>query len=195
MKEVFLLIKLRSLFRQSAQKGKGTQALAVTAMFIALIIVFNRLTIWAAPTLKIGFGFLALACIARLYGPVMAMKAGAIADIVSYILYPVGGFYFPGFTLTGLLEGMVYGCCLYGGSLNWRRVLLARMLVSFLLNVGLNSFWLKIFYGQAILTILPMRLLKSVLLFPVDVLLLFGLIRVIDRVSEASGHIDAKLPS
>ena len=130
------MTKIGSLFRQSVQQGKGVQALAVTAMFVALLIVFNRLIIWAAPTLKIGFGFLALACIARLYGPVMAMKAGAIADIVSYILYPVGGFYFPGFTLTKLLEGMIYGCCLYGGALSWRRIFLARALVSFVLNVG-----------------------------------------------------------
>lgn len=183
------MTKIGSLFRQSVQQGKGIQALAVTAMFVALLIVFNRLIIWAAPTLKIGFGFLALACIARLYGPVMAMKAGAIADIVSYILYPVGGFYFPGFTLTKLLEGMIYGCCLYGGALSWRRIFLARALVSFVLNVGLNSFWLKILYGQAILAMLPTRLLKNALLFPVEVLLLFMIIRVVDRVSEASGHI------
>ncbi len=45
---------------------------------------------------------------AYLYGPIGGAVVGGIADFIGAILFPIGA-YFPGFTLTCVITGAVYG--------------------------------------------------------------------------------------
>ncbi len=91
------------------------RALAVTAVLIAINITLDLLNIriQLTPQLRIGFGFLTSAMVGMLFGPVVAMTAGAATDLLGWLVNNGGGAYFPGFTLTAVLAGLIWGVALY----------------------------------------------------------------------------------
>ncbi|MDF2678515.1 MAG: hypothetical protein K0Q97_2867, partial [Bacillota bacterium] len=96
-----------------------TQSLVLMGTLIAIEIVLSRFLSLSAWNMRIGFGFVPLAIAAMLLGPVKAGIVGAVADIIGAILFPTGAF-FPGFTLTAFLKGVVYGLFLYKKQNNLR---------------------------------------------------------------------------
>lgn len=89
-----------------------TKNLTTMALLIALEIILSRFLSLSAWNTKIGFSFVPVVIAAILLGPVYAGIVGALADFIGAILFPIGA-YFPGFTLTAFLTGMVYGLFLY----------------------------------------------------------------------------------
>ena len=85
----------------------SAKSVSMIGIMVAMEVILARFSIhtW---NLKIGFTFLPIAVAAILYGPVAGGFVGAIGDVVSAVLFPVGA-YFPGFTLTAYLTGAVFG--------------------------------------------------------------------------------------
>ncbi|MDO5603425.1 MAG: folate family ECF transporter S component, partial [Oscillospiraceae bacterium] len=162
--------KIRDQLRDSAAQLKSPRALALTALFIALNIAMDALNlrIQLTPDLRIGFGFLTSAMVGMLFGPVVAMTAGAATDILGWLVNTGGGAYFPGFTLTAILAGLIWGLFLYQRPLKWWRCLGAKLVINVFLNIFLNSVWMHIYYGKAMIVAdLPLRIGKNLLLLPV----------------------------
>ncbi len=179
--------KLKQLFRDSAQEFHSPRTLAVVALLIALNITLDALNIrlQLTPQLRIGFGFLTSAMAGMLFGPVVAMTAGAAMDFLGWVVNTGGGAYFPGFTLTAILAGLIWGLALYHKPLRWYRALAAKFCINIFLNIFLNSFWLYLYYGKSFqLTTLPLRIGKNLLMLPIEVLLVMfvgGLVHKIDQ--------------
>lgn len=168
---------IKKMLGGSAAQLKSPRALALTALFIALNVAMDALNlrIQLTPDLRISFGFLTSAMVGMLFGSVVAMTAGAAGDILGWLVNTGGGAYFPGFTLTAILAGFVWGVFLYGKPLKWWRALGAKLVINLFLNICLNSVWMHIYYGKAIIVAdLPLRIAKNLLLLPVEVLLLVG---------------------
>jgi len=95
---------------------KSVQCLATTGVLSALYIVLNAyvsLNIGTASPLRITFGFLVLAIIGMLYGPVVAVIAAIPCDLLAATLDPHNAMN-PVFTPNRMLEGLIYGILLYG---------------------------------------------------------------------------------
>ena len=165
---------LRLRFQQSAQELHKTRTLAVTALFIAMNITMDAMNIriQLTPQLRIEFAFLANAMVGMLFGPVVAMMAGAAGDLVGFLFNNGGGAYFPGFTVTAVLAGLVWGIAFYRRPVSYRRAFCAKLVVNLLLNICLNSIWLKILYGKGLLADLPLRIFKNVAMLPLEALML-----------------------
>ena len=137
-----------------------TKTITYTALLIALQVVLGSLVqVQLGNWKQFNFGFLAIAAAGILMGPVPAMIVGALGDVVGTLLFPTGA-YFPGFTLSNALVGLIYGLTLRRGGRNRLkayvpnhdqellvRAILASVLVAtcYLL---LNSYWLSILYGS-----------------------------------------------
>lgn len=169
------------IFRSSARNCRNIRALAVTALLMALNFVLDRFSIQLTLELRVGVGFLTSAMIGALYGPVMAMCAGGLTDILSYLLYPRGGAYFPGFTVTAIVAGLIYGLLLYQKRLSLGRALVTRGLIDLVTNIGLNTLWLSITQGKAMMVLLPARVIKNAILWPFGSLILFAVGAVVLR--------------
>lgn len=117
--------------------------LAVLAMLTALEIVLSRFLSFSSATLKISLAFAPVAVAAMLYGPLWAGCVGALADLIGALLFPIGAF-FPGFTVTALLVGVVYGLFLYNRKVTFFQTLPAAVIISAGLHIMLNSFWLAV---------------------------------------------------
>ncbi|MGM9532761.1 folate family ECF transporter S component, partial [Intestinibacter sp.] len=93
-------------------KNNNVKKLVEISLLIALEIILTRFCSINTPIVRIGFGFLPIATIAMMYGPLSAGIAYAIGDILGMMIFPSSSF-FPGFTLTAFLTGVAYGLVLY----------------------------------------------------------------------------------
>jgi|GEM_PF-645683 len=99
-------------FGKSALELKTLRCLTVTGVLIALDIVLKMVSVKISADLKITFAYLALATIGMLFGPTVAFLAGAVTDIIGFMMNPDGGFS-PLFTFIEAAGAMIYGIFLY----------------------------------------------------------------------------------
>lgn len=137
------------------------------SLLIAIEVILTRFCSIQTPIVRIGFGFLPIAIIAMMYGPLSAGIAYVIGDLLGLALFPSGAF-FPGFTLTAFLTGITYGAFLYNKPVTWPRIVGAVLVVCLVLNLGLDTLWLSIMMGKGYLALLPTRILKAALMIPVQ---------------------------
>ena len=150
------------------------------ALLTALDIVLSRFLSLSTLNTKIGFAFVPVAFAALLLGSVEAGIVGALSDFLGALLFPIGP-YFPGFTLTAFLMGLVYGLCLHKKQ-SLSRLLLAVALHQLVLSLGLNTLWISLLYGSPYGALLLTRLPQTALLAGVQLALLPLLARLTVRV-------------
>ena len=118
--------------------------------------------------MKIGFAFVPVVIAAMLLGPVKAGIVGGLADLLGAVLFPIGA-YFPGFTLTAFLMGLVFGLFLHREA-TILRILGAVGINQLLLGLLLNTLWISILYGAPYAPLLATRLTQCAILIPVQIL-------------------------
>lgn len=151
-----------------------TKKMVITALLIAVEVILSRFCSIATPIAKIGFAFLPIVAVAMMYGPIYAGIAGASADFIGAILFPIGA-YFPGFTFTAFLVGITYGLFLYQKPKGIVRITIMVLVVSLFLHLGLNTVWIWIITGKGFWAILPTRILQTGIMTPVIVLCTFAM--------------------
>jgi len=152
----------------SYRKKFDARALTMLGLFIAVEVVLSRFCSISAWNVKIGLGFLPVAAAALLYGPLSAGIVGALSDFLGATLFPIGP-YFPGFTFTSFLTGVVFGLFLYRRQ-SAPRILGAVAVNQLILSLVLNTFWISFLYGSPFLSLMPVRLLQCAVLAPVQFL-------------------------
>lgn len=158
----------------------NTEMLVVMGFMIALEIVLSKLVSINISFLRIGFGFLPIAILAILYGPVWAGTCYAIGDLIGAFVFPTGAF-FPGFTVTAFLSGVLFGLILYKRKVTLLRALAASALVCILANLLLNTYWLTFIIGKGFKVLLASRAVKELIAIPVMALLIVAMDRTVIR--------------
>ena len=150
-------------------------------MLCALSIVLDNVaSIRIGPFIKIGLSGIPNRLVDFLFGPAIGALYGSALDIVKYFISPDGPF-FPGFTLSAGAASLIYGFVLYRKKLTVARVFVSQVLVKIIINIFLNTLWLKILYDRAVLAILPGRILTNAIMLPVDTALYFIILQAADR--------------
>lgn len=173
---------LISRFKSSARNLHDVRCLSITAMFVALSTAMTLcgLTLRLTPELRIDFGFICSAAISMLFGPVIGVIAGCCTDILGYFAgnFTMGG-YFPGYTLTAMCGGLIYGLWLYrpdtniSGKKAITYVIGAKASINIICNIGLNTLWIMITAGKAMSVLLPVRIMKNLILLPFECVVLY----------------------
>lgn len=148
-----------------------TYKLCTLALLLALEIILTRFCSITTTFIRIGFGFIPISLVGIMYGPLAAATVYAIGDLIGAVLLPSGPF-FPGFTLSAALTGLIFGFVLYKRNINIRTAFIASVIVVFFIDLCLNTYWLSILYGDAFIAILPGRIAKCVLTVPIQTLLI-----------------------
>ena len=156
-----------------------TRVLTTLAMLTAIEIVLSRFLSLNAWNTKIGFGFVPVVVAALLYGPLAGGIVGALADFIGAILFPIGA-YFPGFTLTAFLMGMVFGLFLYPKQ-NLVRTLAAVGINQFILGLFLTTFWISVLYDSPFVPLLATRVIQSAILTVVQTVCIQLIVPVLNR--------------
>lgn len=173
--------QLPSLMKDSAHQFKHVRSLCGCSMLTALNMVLHAVRIVITNLLEISFSSLAIAVAALYYGPIMTGVAGIIADTLNYLIRPSGP-YFPGFAINAFLTGVIYGCFFYKQkSIHWKRVILARLSITVIINLILTPLWLYMLYGSVFFAV-P-RIIKNIVMFPIDTWLLYMVLKTALRVA------------
>ena len=167
---------------QSAKSLRDTRVVCICAIMVAMYVVLDLFQIQLAPQIVISFSFIPIAVSGWLFGIVPAMVVGGVSDILSFVIKPTGSF-FPGFTVTAILTGAVFGLILYGanGKSVWIKSAVSKLAVTAILNIGLNTVWTSMLTGKAYLVLLWGRIIKNTVMLPVEIALLAVIITLLSR--------------
>ena len=157
-----------------------TQNLITIAFLIALEIVLTRFVSINTSFLRIGFGFLPIAVCGILYGPLAAGFAYAFGDLLGGFLFPSGPF-FPGFTLSAFLTGLIYGYILHNHKITFGRTFFACSIVMLGVNLVLGTCWISILYGKSFMVLLPARIFKELVMIPICTFLIMAVDKLVLR--------------
>ena len=165
--------KIKQLFSDSLHEFTVTKNLVLCGLMAAIAIVLSMVaSISIGPYVKIGFSGIPNRIVEFLFGPVVGCIFGGALDLLKFMIKPDGPFFF-GFTFNVMLAGLIYGCLLYHKPLSIKRIVIAEFLVKLIVNCGLNTLWISMLYGKAFFVLLPMRLLKNVIMLPIDSAIVF----------------------
>lgn len=166
--------------KDSAKEIKKVSSICGCAMFTAIDIILKAVRIDFSAFLSIGFSSLAVAVSALYYGPILTGLAGVIADTLGYLIHPNGP-YFPGFAISAFVTGLIYGCFFYKQEdISWKRVILARLSITIVINLILTPLWLNMMYGTLLFAV-P-RIIKNIVMFPLDAWLLYIVLKTAKRI-------------
>lgn len=136
----------------------------LTGMTVLLSYIFSIQT----PFVHVTFGFLPVCLAGFLYGPWKSSLVAGMADIIGSTCFATGAF-FPGFTLSALLAGYIYGFFFYKKRITLWYACIPFLVVMVLVHLGLNTLWLTIYYNKAAYLIVPSRMIKNIICYPIEV--------------------------
>ncbi|WP_010632579.1 folate family ECF transporter S component [Sporolactobacillus vineae] len=165
-------------WKAAAAECHKINRLTLAALVIALSVVIGSFFIPVAANLHISFNFLVVAFGSMIYGPFVGIIAGAVIDIIGYILHPFGAF-FPGYTLSSMLGCLIYALFLYRSRITVLRIFLAKLIVNFGVNVGLGCLWSAMLMGKGYLFFLANSLIKNTLMLPIETVMLVVLLQIL----------------
>lgn len=177
-----LIITLKTI-PESFRGLRKVRTLCYLSLLIALGIVLDLTSgIYITPEIKITFSFLATAVCGALLGPVPAMLCGGLVDVLMWVIKPAGA-YFPGYTLSGMLTGLIFGLFLYkaAGKKIWILAPASRLCVNVFVHILLNTCWSVIFTGKGYMVLLAGRIIKNIAAWPVEAILLSVIILFVSK--------------
>lgn len=164
----------------TSNKTKSLYNLVICSMLIALEVVLGRWFAIRTPMVNISFAFVPLSLAGMLFGPVYGCISGGVADFIGAVLFPQGP-YFPGFTLTNALCGLVHGLLLHQkDGVRWShaqfmvRSVISVVIVNLGLQMCLNSYWLVLIGAtkKGLWALLGTRITKYLIMIPVQILVI-----------------------
>lgn len=176
----------RSYWRTAADEPKNLRMLTLAAIVTALRVVMSGLYIPLGDNLNIFFGYLINGLGSAIYGPVMALLCGFVEDILGYLLHPAGAF-FPGYTLSTMLGSFFYALFFYRARITIPRIVLAKLCVNLLVNVGLGAVWSAMLYSRGYYYYLVKGLAKNIGLLPLEAVLLWAFMKAVVPVCVRNG--------
>ena len=178
----------KAYWRDAAAEMKDIKMLVVTALMIALRIALKPFAIYIGPQMAIQTATLATALGAMIFGPVVAIPAAIISDTIGFMIFPTGDYFLP-FMLTEIASTMIYALCLYRAKPSATRVIIARFLICFVVNVVLQQFifaWQYTYMGnpekakESIMGIMTVaRIFKNLFFFPIESVVITLFLRVL----------------
>jgi ECF transporter S component (folate family) len=157
----------------------SVRAVVLIGAMTAVEIVLSRFLSFSVWNMKIGLGFLPVLLTAMTLGPLSAGIVGALGDFLGAILFPIGA-YFPGFTLTAFLTGVVFGLFLYKKR-TVLRMITAAAVNQVLLSLFLNTLWISLLYTSPYLPLLLTRLLQCGVMLPLQAAAALVMARLLAR--------------
>jgi len=170
------------MLKNSSKKISNTYTICICSVMVAMYVVLDMFQLPLSPQLVVSFSYIPISITGWLFGVPCAMLVGGISDILSFLIRPTGAF-FPGFTVTAILTGALFGIFLHGtrGKKIWLYSIVSKTLVSVLLNIGLNTLWTSMLVGKAYIVLLYERTAKNIVMLPIEIIVMALIIMLLSR--------------
>ena len=160
----------------------NTKKLITLSVLIAMDVVLTRFLSINAWNTRIGFGFVPMVIAAMMYGPLSAGIVAALADFIGAILFPTGP-YFPGFTFSVFLMGIVFGLFLYKDRSFWR-VVVSVLITQFVISLFLTTYWISFLYGANYKALLATRVVQSAIISAAQIIVIPLMAQLVKRLDK-----------
>ncbi len=158
--------------RQNNSTWLDTRTLVLMGILIAMQVVLARFASINAWNIRIGFGFVPVMFASMYLGPLYGGVVGGVADFLGSMLFPSGA-YFPGFTATAFLTGVIFGMFMHERK-NPAWIVAGVVVNQIVVSLCFNTLWISILYGSSYFALLSTRLLQA--LFYVVVQIVVGVL-------------------
>lgn len=168
-----------------------TKKLVQAALLTALSIVMTRLlpTSYAVAlfgmsplTVRFAFGLIPIYLASVKLGWGYGACVAALADLIGYLINPMGGAYMPVMTLVAAFGGAICGLIVWKKSSLWRIGL--GIFGASMITTVLNTFCLQWLYGTDFSLMIWPRLISAALMSVIYIAAVYGLNRVFNRIGE-----------
>ena len=163
--------------------------LMLAVMRFALEVVIEKIAIGDPTILKFGFGFIATALIGYYLGPWIGGWAMVVNDIISNTILNSGTAFFPGFTFSAFISGVLAGMFLYNQKITWQRALIYEFFQILVTNVIFTTLWIYIMSlntgstGKTFWALLLIRLPKEVITWPLEGIIVFLILKRLSKIN------------
>jgi len=159
-----------------------TKKIVLAGLLLAASIILSRFISIKTPILVISFTYIPIMFSAILLGPKWSATIAGLADLIGAILFPFGTF-FPGYTLSAILTGLIYGLLLHN-KVSLKNLIISSVIVLLFIHTGLTSLWVNITSGKAILVFLPTRIISAIIMLPIQVATIYFLHKTLKKPIE-----------
>ena len=152
-----------------------SKQIALMGMLMALQLIVTRFLALETPIVRISFLFIPTVIMAMLFGPWLTGIGSTLSDFIGIFLFPKSAPYFPGFSLSAFLTGVIYGHFFYRKEITLKRVIIANVLVTFIIDLGLNTLWLYMIMNKGMWALLPTRLVTNGIMLPIRIIVIYSM--------------------
>ena len=184
VKEIAALPKT---FGTSAREFKSLHTVILCGLMGALGIILKMLASIPFGPFTITYAWIPNRIIDFMFGPAVGAVYGGVMDVIKFIMKPTGTFNL-GYTAVAVLAGLTFGTILYKKPVSFMRIVFAQSLVKIFINAGLSTYLMAFERGEAFMALMPVRLVKNLIMIPLDSILLFvvltALMKVLPRLKK-----------
>ena len=135
---------------------------------MAASIILGYFYIPITESLQLKFTYLATSTVGLVCGPVAALLYGFTVDILDFFMHPGYSFFF-GYTLSAMAGAFFYAIFYYRQRITILRMVLCRLCVNYIVNVGMGALWSSMLFSKGYLYYLTTSLGKNTVMLPVEV--------------------------
>jgi len=170
----------------------NTRVLVKASFLVALSIVLTRglsimIPLGGAETIRVGFGVVPVFMSGIMFGPTVGGLTGLVADLIGFLINPMGGAFHPGITFTKFLEGFIPG--LFGNYyrknlgqeayIKYYKILIAQVISSIITSLILMPIWLIGLFGkESVVISYPFRVLNTIVSIAIHSLIVFNILKL-----------------
>lgn len=145
----------------------------LAALLIALNVILERFLAYSVWNQTISFGFIAVAFAAAFLGTPYSVAVAGFGDLIGSLLFPFGA-YFPGFTVTNCIYGLILAEFIYKNATPIK-IVIGVILNKIVCSLILNTLWISIMYRggvDAFFIVLPTRIPGAAIMTAVELIVI-----------------------
>ncbi len=162
--------KKGSFFMDRKKQMNNLFRLTCLALLIAMEVVLARFaSINLGVSIRFSFSFIPVVIAARQFGIIGSMAVFGLGDLIGAVAFPTTGAYMPGFTITAVVSGFIYGIFLYKKT-DIVRIVLSVLTSQVVCSLLMNSYWIWLYYmsgsktySAVLLSRVPQSLVTTIL--------------------------------
>ena len=172
---------LPKTLRKSAGEFKKLQTVVFCGLMGALSIILGLFASIHFGPFSITYAWIPNRIIDFMFGPVVGALYGGVMHVIKFMLKPNGSFNLA-YTAMAVLAGLIFGVVLYNKQISFMRIVFAQTLVKIFINVGMGTYLMAFERGQAFMALMPVRLIKNLIMIPLDSILLFIVLSALTKI-------------
>lgn len=165
----------------------NVRTLTLSALLVALEVVLSKISIGDPNLFKISLEFIGTALIGYMAGPWLGGALMVVNDLIGNTVFNSGNIFFPGFTFSAMISGIIAGMFLYQQKITWQRIFLYEFIQIGISNVFFNTLWIYLLnmtssHHMSWMALLIARLPKEIITWPIEALTLIVVLKAVERI-------------